>query len=148
MDEHFVVKAYAPPGLQEIARFEQSMGFVLPPDYRSFLVRFGGGVPNNTKFGLTGNAQELLVNRFFSFSDRRNGVVSCTQAFRDEMPDGFVVIGEEQGGALLLLGCGESNHGVFLWDHTRSLECSTESENTFEVASSFDSFCRGLRAAE
>jgi hypothetical protein len=131
-----------------LQKFESDTGLTLPADYRAFLLKHNGGSPVDSRFEVPDIREDVLLDYFYSI-DGRSGVDLEKElaTWESEMPEGFLPIGRDPGGAIIIMGtAGEYAGRVFFWDHQhRSLHSSHE-ENTFPVAASFTEFTESLKA--
>ena len=81
--------------LEEIDNLELSIGFKLPKDYRDFLMRENGGIPNE------GDEEAFKV--IFGIYDGCNDLSLNWDDYRDELQDHLLPIGENLNEDLVLL---------------------------------------------
>lgn len=133
-------------GKRRLQKFEADTGLTLPDDYRAFLLKYNGGAPVDCRFEIADLREDAQVDYLYGL-DRPNwgNLEKQLSRWRDEMPDGFLVIGHDPGGAFLIMGtAGEYAGKVYFWDHQhRSLQSSRE-QNTYPLADSFTAFMESL----
>lgn len=137
-----------PPAIEQaVQAVEADVGAELPDDYRQFLLRGDGGVPNRGVFTMP-NGGGSIVNRFLS--TRRDQEYSLWERFAclDEfLPDGFLPIAEDPGSNLVLLGIkGGSRGSVFYYYHDRpASKPIPEAQDITKLSDSFTEFAEHLR---
>jgi hypothetical protein len=102
----------------DIDKLEADLGFALPLEYREFLKDHNGGLPENYLF--VDDDDEIAVRFFgiglgpeFDYDD----VLATLQRLEDRIPAGFMPIGADPGGNLVLLGTeGDRKGRVFYLD--------------------------------
>lgn len=122
----------------------------LPGDYRRFLLRGDGGVPERGTFSLPEGGASV-VNRFLS--TRRNQEYSLWERLEylgEFIPEGFLPIAEDSGSNLVLIGTkGENRGAVFYYYHDRSARNPIpEAEDITRLSDSFAAFADDLRKDE
>jgi len=129
---------------------EKRLGVKLPNDYKEFLRNTNGGCPEPNCF-LVSDREAALVGVLYGIRDER---ISLDLEYEQEqatlwdlLPEGFVAIGEDPGGCLLLLGTlGKDIGRVFFWDR-KGFWVREDGLNTFPVAASFTEFLGLLRGS-
>jgi SMI1/KNR4 family protein SUKH-1 len=144
------VTAFLPPTDEErIRAFEQRNGLTLPEDYRQFLLRHNGGRPEPAGSVIPELKEPILVGDFFGLTeDGSLSLQSYLDEYRDEMPDGWMVIATDPGAAFFVLGTRPPHVGVYFWDHQHFFSSSSEEENAYRLADSFQSWIDSLREFE
>lgn len=140
-----------PPAIeQSVQAIEAAVGAELPEDYRRFLLRGDGGVPDRGAFSVPEGGSSV-VNRFLS--TRRDEDYSLWERLDylpDFVPDGLLPIAEDPGSNLVLLGVKGAYRGrVFFFYHDRPARRPiAEAEDITPLADSFAAFADGLREEE
>ena len=133
---------------------EEYWGFGLPKDYRTFLLKYNGGVPLEKNFYFKNTREESGITEFFGIfkNDIDNLLVKATYT-GDRIPESMLSIARAAGGDLILLTVkGKDRNKVYLWDH--EMEADTENGETADysnltlIADSFTEFVEGLRAED
>jgi hypothetical protein len=117
------LRPHAPAPAEAVSRFECSIGAVLPADYRTFLVTFGGQkiapalrfeIVEVTPWSRTGR-----VSRFFGLTrDPILDIEAAAQHYVGRIPDETIPIGADPADNLVLLGVeGMVRDQVMFWDH-------------------------------
>ena len=145
---------------EDIVRAERILGCTLPEDYRRFLLKENGGRPSLEAFNIQWNDNPVgegwgasLIHFFLSIHDGKysNFINYNTVKFEDRIPKDTVAIADDQGGNLLLIGVGESNHGkIFFWvkDHEVEEGETPDYSNIGNVAETFSDFLSSLYVYE
>ncbi len=121
-----------------LAEYEAQRSIELPADYRQFLIKYNGGVPSKGALVLEECGISVKLDVLYGIQDERGlDMRFATEEWKDEMPEGFIVIGGDPGGAMFILGT-SSEPGIYYWDHQHSLPGSSEElGNTFYLAATF-----------
>jgi len=133
----------------DVVRFEKTIGYALPSDYRLFLLSCNGGVPNEAAcvvpfvHPVRKQADEnTCLVRWFSLGTD-DGLEVAFRHLGKIVPPGLIGIGVETSGDPIILSCRSVDAGaVFLLDADRHLDGSTPD---ITLARSFESFYAGLR---
>jgi cell wall assembly regulator SMI1 len=134
-----------PASPDAIARIEQRFGARLPDDYRAFLLQRNGGYAPGSGFD-----DDVSIRYFFSagpnddpyLEDIEEAAGSYFEDDELELRDGFVPIGEDDGGNLVLLHVnpGDDYGAVWFWGH------DIPGDDAYErVTDSFAAFFAALR---
>jgi hypothetical protein len=137
----------APVSAERIEAVEKKLGVKLPGDYRRFLRTTNGGAPSAKCFTVPGRGGALCDYLYGIRQKREAGDLQWEQeqaSLWDPLPAGFVAIGHDPGGNLLLMATlGEDVGQIYFWDQD-GLWVEEDGENTFPVAKSFGEFVAGL----
>lgn len=132
---------------RRLQKFERDTGLTLPADYRAFLLKHNGGSPADSRFEVPDIREDALLDYLYAI-DGPDGVNLEDEyaQWRDEMPAGFLPIGRDPGGAIVIMGTADEYAGrVFFWDHQHTSLYSSRDVNTFPVAASFAEFAAALK---
>jgi hypothetical protein len=138
------VDAGPPLGEATIAAWEGSVGIVLPPAYKSFLLKHNGGRPIPRAFPMSDfpNNPYGTVQVFF----RIGGMMEVSsidwnvKTFAGRIPQELLPIACDGSGDLLLLALeGEHMGAVLFWDYYDQ-PVEPDYSNIYWVADSFDAF--------
>jgi cell wall assembly regulator SMI1 len=114
-----------PPASSEaIARFEVTISSRLPTQYREFLARQDGGIPEpNEMVGQDDLAGTISVDEFLSVeSDQVESIRAVMDAYEDRLPNWAIPVANAAGGNVILLSIRGSNLGqVYFWDHEQEI---------------------------
>src|SRR5262245_8123323 len=114
-----ITKAGPALGEAAIAGLERRLGRTLPNDYRSFLLKYNGGVPELNSFPIP-QIGEGGINAFFGIREGKNDddLEAERRRMKDRMPKHLLPIAEAEGGNLVCISFGAKDHGsVYFWDH-------------------------------
>ena len=132
-----------------ISRFEQSLGFTLPADYRSFLLQNNGGSFKRRVFFVEELGQDIMLKLLYGITNEKSfdlTISSWMEEYGDELEENSLIIGADPGGGMLLYLTTGEDIGIYYWDHAHFFEQSSEGDgNTYFVAPSFAAFCDLLR---
>ena len=137
---------------QEVKDFEQLIGYSLPTDYRRFLLTNNGGKPNPDFFDVPGwRYKESFVTDLKGIkTGLKVDLAKLYNLFEGRLPKGFIAVGADPGGNLILLSLDGSTQGkVYFFDHENEPDDATDDvkdyPNIYEVGKSFDQFLNNLR---
>jgi hypothetical protein len=139
--------SFGPVSAQQLAALEKTLSVKLPAAYKKFLRTTNGGMPNPDCFTVPDHGDALCGVLFGIRDERRAADLEWEQEQAkqwDPLPRGFVAIGRDPGGNLLLLSTsGEQAGVVFYWDR-KGFWVRKRGANTFPIAKSFTAFVAGL----
>ena len=130
----------------EIVALEREIGDVLPPDYRAFLLRFNGGLPEPDIIDVAGLADSPTDVQVF-FGVRRNigssNILWNWNVYRDRVPANALPIASDSGGNVYCITLTAPGKGEISYtDLSRGLP------RTYRVAATFTEFIDSLRSFE
>jgi SMI1 / KNR4 family (SUKH-1) len=136
----------------ELGNLARPAAAELPASCREFMATGDGGVfldPNRYGSSFRGGLNELFAVReaspsYWSFA-------SVLDVYRDRVPEGFLPIGDDLAGNLIVLGVdGKHRRRVYFWNHEREADEGEPAtmDNMELVAGSFREFLDGIRIAE
>lgn len=131
-----------------ITHLEKEIGFLLPFDYRNFLLENNGGRVDDELFFVEGLSQDVMMDVFYGVTHRNQALTLSywLKEYGDELQEKTLIIGTDPGGGMLTYITTGEDKGVYYWDHAHFFEESTEEEgNTYFVADSFADFCAILK---
>lgn len=121
-----------------LAAFEDVLGFVLPEDYRRFLLKHNGGRPVPSNFSI-GGYDVSSVESFYGLHDGPD-YARLDVAYNDlanRLPDGVAPVASDSFGNQVCVACRPWQYGrILFWDH--------ETEDVTELAEDFDAFLDSL----
>ncbi len=144
-----ITKQASPVSPEQIKRFEQENGLLLPDSYKNFLLRSNGGEPKPDRLVVPGwRGKSTAVNRFFGLGEGGNyDLETSLHNVEDYVPNGFMPIAEDSGGNLLCLGTTGSQEGkIYFWDHEEA--DGDDPHNLRELAESIDELLDKLLSPE
>lgn len=129
---------------------EKRLGVTLPPEYRQFLLTVNGGVPTPDCFEVPARG-DVMLSVLYGVGSERTALdleYEQEQATQwDPLPPGYLAVGEDPGGNVLLLSTlGKDAGRVWFWDRV-GFWVREDGKNTFPVAASFTDFVESLGAA-
>lgn len=132
-----------------LVQLEQELGFVLPADYRTFLLQNNGGSFTKRVFFVDDLKQDVLLDVLYGVTNEKSDeltIASWMEEYGDELHENALIIGADPGGGMLLYITAGEDAGVYYWDHAHFFAQSSEEEgNTYFVAPSFAAFCTLLK---
>ncbi|MBN1126824.1 MAG: SMI1/KNR4 family protein [Sedimentisphaerales bacterium] len=126
----------------ELQNFEEQTGHPLPEDYRIFLMKHNGAVPETNEFRLQNAPPNGCgVNEFLSIAD----IITLKAKLQDRFVLEAWPIAYAECGNYVCLVFGEKE-GIYFWDHELEVEEGKEPswENMFLLAITFTDFFEGL----
>lgn len=126
----------------ELALLEKKYKLKLPEDYKAFILKYNGGIPEENEF-VTIDEDRLGVACFYSVKYGNANVERVLDIVREEasLPDYFYPFARTQGGSDYVLALDEGQFGeVYL--------CHYDGSEYLYCASSFEDFIDGLEEAE
>ncbi|WP_244131918.1 SMI1/KNR4 family protein [Burkholderia plantarii] len=131
------------PDAGQISKFESSIGYSFPDDYRKFLIDHNGGKPSPNGVSLPeiaslkGTALSYLHGFNHGYSDYT--LRGVWKKFSKELKKNYIPIGGDPAGNYFLMDLSESgNGGIYFWNRD-VLEGDDESE-IVKIAGSFSEF--------
>ncbi|PWV64753.1 SMI1/KNR4 family protein [Plasticicumulans acidivorans] len=152
---------------EELCTFEAQIHTRLPPQLRSYYLRWNGGLPSPASIPMNssvwvkvtwpvGSAAELIgpavifSKLFIINSESHSDFLEALNTFKNYIPDDYLCFSRDPGSSLFLIGIGESNFGkIFFWEygcHANIYEGEIpDDSNIAYVADSFVEFLLALR---
>ena len=142
-------QAYFPPASDaQVRGFVMKIGIAISPTYERFLRSTNGGRPlHSARFLLPEINEEVMLGVLFGIgeSDSSLDLMAVYKNCKDELPDGYLPIGEDPGGNRILLSLGQrETESIHFWDRVGFLERPT-GRKLFMVAENIDEFLASLR---
>jgi hypothetical protein len=139
--------SFEPASAEQIAAVEESLSVSFPAVYKKFLRTTNGGVPNPDCFTVPDKGDAICGILFGIRDDRGPADLEWEQEQANQwkrLPRGFIAIGRDPGGNLLLLATSGAQVGkVYYWDR-KGFWVRKGSGNTFPVAKNFAGFVAAL----
>ncbi|WBS02565.1 SMI1/KNR4 family protein [Pseudoduganella sp. SL102] len=138
------------PTAENIGEFEKKIGFTLPSDYKEFLLRQNGGIPDRSLIKIPSLGKKVVQSLFALV----NPVVAYTvdhnlDLYKNRMPQDMLPVANDPAGNLYIMkvGAGGDFGNIYFWNH--ELEADGEKqpylENITYIANSFNDFLLGLK---
>ena len=123
--------------------FEAILGYTLPADYRNYLLRFNGGMPDQTFFWIKEGTDGSSVHQFFGLHSLKSS--SLDMYIGDDhcgVPSGFIPIADDGVGNNVIIGLAGTNRGlIYFLDHEIHPYNQRESmEGIIQITDSFSNF--------
>ena len=143
MDFQVLSKAKA-----DIHSIEQELSVSIPADYKAFLIEHNGICTENTIVRIEAIEEETLLNVLFSCDNQLNRALTLeywNTEYKDDIPEGALLIGDFQDGGFLFLIPAGNDKGVYYYDHAYTFESSDDDGNTYLLADTFEAFINSLK---
>ena len=131
----------------EVDNFQKQVGFDLPFDYQFFLLSNNGGRVNNQIFHIDEIETDILMHVFYGLG-LENKVLNLDfwyNKYSDEIPEHSLLIGNDQGAGFILYIIDGEDSGVYYYDHTYSFKQSSNEQNVYYLADTFQEFVDSLK---
>ena len=139
---------------EELAKFEEQIGFTLPISYRKFLLAYNGGNPSPYFYVVPKwHYQQSLVNEFNGIDPDGEHIIDLRETIEllaSRLPKGFIPIAGDPGGNCVLISLDGPTYGkIYFWDHENEPEDCTENlsdyANIYWLADDFEDFLNNLK---
>ncbi len=125
----------------DVEEFEAKIDLTLPEEYKNFLLKFNGGIPEKNR--VKSKYQDDLVfqiTEFFGIGVKEDLFLNA-EAYSDRLPSKCIAIASIEGGNLLCLNLAQENYGsLYFWDHEEVSEVDISISELNEVSHSFKDF--------
>lgn len=105
---------------KDMEDFEIKNNIELTNDYKVFLLKWNGGVPDPEVFMISEEEGPTVMNYFYSIGDTENDndLADCLDVYELRLPEGFIAIGDDPAGNAILLGASGPHYDqIYFWDH-------------------------------
>ena len=99
-----IIKPNKPTSDKEVVKLENQLQVTLPAEYRSFLLKYNGGVPNNLEFTAEKYGDSILREFLGLGVGDIHDIYYGLATFKGRVPTEFLVIGRDLAGNMILLG--------------------------------------------
>ena len=141
----------------DIQDVENKISYLLPNDYKLFIMKFNGGVPKKSNIDFCEN--KLLIpgddiKRFYGFGVKpTNDFLHKMEVMGDEIPEGFVYIAYTHSSNFFLLSLRDDSFGsVYYKDHETEdfsdFDIKNLPESIIKVSDCFEEFLSRLYEVE
>ena len=144
-------KKYGSTTLLSIVNFESKYGYLLPEDYKEFLVVQNGGIPLKKVFLINKEEQYDSIDVFFGLDMEKPflNLDYLVETYQDKFPKSIFPIGEDSGCNYICLNVDKSaDYGkIYFYDHEVENEdenCTLNWSNLYLIANSFTEFLEKL----
>jgi hypothetical protein len=134
-----------PPPIQGgiIEAFEEAIEHPLPSSYRRFLEDHNGGKIHPDFVYVPDCESDVIVDCLLGFGQKHGDIMHWFGEL-DDLRGRFIAIGFDPGGNAFLLDY--RSGAIYYWDSARHFECSTDEENAYWIADSFENFIGLLKS--
>ena len=132
----------------DLDAIEKKLSVSLPADYKAFLIEHNGICTENTIVRIEAIKEETLLNVLFGSDPQLNRALTLeywNTEYKDDIPEGALLIGDFQDGGFLLLIPDGDYKGVYYYDHAYTFESSDDDGNTYLLADTFEAFINSLK---
>ena len=145
------IDSYNPISENDLKNVENKIGYQLPDEYKSFLLKHNGGRPNLD--GVRHNGEHFdYVGHFYAIRGEmyHDDLIHQIKEYKDMIPEGYLPIGESPGGDVFCISLKDPTKGaLFHWDHE---EANYDGEpweyNMINLSPSLNEFIKGLCVGE
>ena len=143
-------KRFVPPASEsEVVEFEKNSGIQLPRSYRGYLLSSNGGQPcSEVGFNVDKGGECVMLGCLYSLCNDESEVDldAVYEELKDDLSAGFLPIGEDPGGNLLLLSTqGDDSDAIHFWDRIGFL-AKRLGKRQFRIANDIEEFLASLHA--
>ncbi len=132
----------------DLDAIEKKLSVSLPADYKEFLLKHNGIYTEDSIVKIDAIEEETLLNALFSCDNQLNRALTLeywNTEYKDDIPEGALLIGDFQDGGFLLLIPAGNDKGVYYYDHAFTFESSDDDGNTYFLADTFDAFINNIQ---
>ncbi|MDR1935280.1 MAG: SMI1/KNR4 family protein [Candidatus Accumulibacter sp.] len=136
------IKNYGKGNIENINKIEKEFGIKLPNDYKEYLLNNNGVMIGEACFYLKELKQYILMGVFYGIGTENNtiDIIKINKEFEDDIMENTLLIGEDDGGGMILLIFDGSNDGIWYYDHSYFFKQSTDELNTYYICETFTEF--------
>jgi len=135
---------------EDITRFEETIGFALPGDYRAFVTKYGGTAGGgHTCYSTDDDPDEADASVEVFYDLNPNGMYDLAgirESFGDDVPRHLLPIASSPGGQIILSLSGEDRGQVYWWSPHRG--SSEFYDDLIPISRTFDGFLCSLSLRE
>ncbi|MEC0347757.1 SMI1/KNR4 family protein [Peribacillus frigoritolerans] len=146
------ITGYGKATEEAVNNFQEFVGFEIPEDYKQFLLKHNGGTTTvqNCKFYVDGLDTLVCLHALYGLElqDKELDLQKWHEENREDLHKNCIIIGNDTCAGKILLINNEEEKGVYFWDQGWYSDPSSQDENIYKVASSFQSFIEGLKVPE
>lgn len=143
------INSFGGTSIEVVNKFENSIGFLLPEDYKNFLIEYNGGTAKirYSTFKAEGISENIPLDVLYGIGVEKKqlDLQRVNEEYIDDVLPNCIIIGDDPGAGMIVLINDEDFKGVYYWDHTFYFEQSSEEENIYKIADSFKHFIQGLK---
>ncbi|MFJ7755056.1 SMI1/KNR4 family protein [Peribacillus muralis] len=146
------ITGYGKATQEAVKGFQEFVGFEIPEDYKQFLLQYNGGTTEvqNSKFYVDTLDTLVCLNILYGLDlqDKGLDLRKWHEEKKEDLHKNCIIIGNDTCAGKILLINNEEEKGVYFWDQGWYSDPSSQDENIYKVAESFQSFIEGLKIPE
>lgn len=137
-----------------VVALQSQLNFKLPTDYLDFLSINNGARVIDGFFYVEDLKEFILMDIFYGVTTSKSiNLQAVNDEFGDDIPPKSLLIGEDPGGAFILLVNNEGSDnniqdGIYFYDHAYFFYSSTDENNTYLICKTFTEFIRLLESTK
>lgn len=143
------INSFGGTSIEVVNNFENSIGFLLPEDYKNFLLEYNGGTAKirYSTFKAEGLNENIPLDVLYGIGVEKKqlDLQIINEEYIDDMLPNCIIIGDDPGSGMIVLINNEELKGVYYWDHSFYFKQSREEGNIYKIADSFIDFIQGLK---
>lgn len=126
--------------------FEAHIGFELPFDYKEFLIKHNGGVPEvkYSTFFVKELNQKISLDVLLGFGIKELDLYEWNDEYKDDLSVRSIIIGHDPGVGMIILVNDKKMKGIYYWDDSHYFDQSNHESNSYKINDSFYEFLNGL----
>lgn len=134
--------------LDDISEHERIVGICIPDEYKSFLLKYNGGIPSPRVFpvrGLQGDSHGLICLFLGVGHQVETSNLGWDSREIGDIPCDLLPIGRSDGGDLICMSTADQDYGaVYYWDIYNE-QAANGRENAYWIVNSFSEFLEVLQ---
>ncbi|KWW18875.1 MULTISPECIES: SMI1/KNR4 family protein [Peribacillus] len=146
------ITGYGKATQEAVDGFQEFVGFEIPADYKQFLLKYNGGISEvqNSKFYVDTLDTLVCLNVLYGLDleDKGLDLRKWHEENKDDLHKNCIIIGNDTCAGKILLINNEEEKGIYFWDQGWYSDPSSQDENIYKIAESFQSFIEGLKIPE
>lgn len=144
-----LIKGYGNVNEEKVLQLEEKIGFILPSDYKEFLIKYNGGVPEikYSTFTLSSLQIDIGLQVLYGLDIEEDlDLRTWYEEYKEDLLDDCLIIGHGLGLGFIVLVNSPEVTGVYFWDNTFELETSSEEENIYKISDTFTEFIHNIKS--
>lgn len=142
------INSFGGASLETINNFEKSIGFLLPNDYKQFLMKYNGGTARirYSTFKVKELNENIPLDVLYGIGIEKKqlDLQEVNDEYIDDILANCIIIGDDPGAGMIVLINDDDFQGIYYWDHSFYFSQSSDEKNIYKIADSFKDFIDGL----